>query len=239
MFGQNNNELSPQKGVKYFFCLCKKKIVLNTPCPVTKFVEIIDQKTSVKSKLLSACKHLVILYANFKLTINSLIELMIVVVIIGILSAVAVPQYQKFQAKARQAEAKSNLSGIYTAMTAFHAEWTEYYADFRAIGFGLNGDLGYDVGFGGAGIPGPAQHPNATFAGNAAAQFKASNYLGGGFNLKLGATKGSASLITAYTTTAKVFTAGAAGDLDNDATIDIWTINQDKDYTQVGDDVSQ
>ncbi len=42
----------------------------------------------------------------------SLIELMIVVAIIGILATVAIPNFSRFQAKARQSEAKTLLSGI-------------------------------------------------------------------------------------------------------------------------------
>ncbi len=44
----------------------------------------------------------------------SLIELMVVVAIIGILAAIAVPNYQRFTAKSKQAEAKSNLSALYS-----------------------------------------------------------------------------------------------------------------------------
>ena len=56
----------------------------------------------------------------------TLIELMIVVAIIGILAAVGVPQYQKFQARARQSEAKNVLGGAYTALKAYSAENSTY-----------------------------------------------------------------------------------------------------------------
>ena len=56
----------------------------------------------------------------------SLIELMVVVAIIGILSAIGIPQYSKFQAKARQSEAKTALSALYTAETSFYGEWNQF-----------------------------------------------------------------------------------------------------------------
>ena len=52
----------------------------------------------------------------------TLIELMIVVAIIGILAAVAIPNFVRFQAKSKQSEAKANLKGIYTAAKARIAE---------------------------------------------------------------------------------------------------------------------
>ena len=45
----------------------------------------------------------------------TLIELMIVVAIIGILAAIAIPNFLRFQAKSKQSEAKTNLGGIFTA----------------------------------------------------------------------------------------------------------------------------
>lgn len=49
----------------------------------------------------------------------TLIELMIVVAIIGILAAVAVPQYQNYTIRARMTDALSILSGAKTAYTEF------------------------------------------------------------------------------------------------------------------------
>ena len=55
----------------------------------------------------------------------TLIELMIVVAIIGILAAIAIPNFSKFQARAKQSEAKANLKAIYTAkQTNFGSEDT-------------------------------------------------------------------------------------------------------------------
>jgi type IV pilus assembly protein PilA len=52
----------------------------------------------------------------------TLVELMVVVAIIGILSAIAIPNYQRYQARSRQSEAKMNLSTGYTMEQGFYAE---------------------------------------------------------------------------------------------------------------------
>ncbi len=59
---------------------------------------------------------------------------MIVVVIIGILAAVAIPSYQGFQNKAKGAEAKVALSAIYSAEKAYYAEETKYSNLLATIG---------------------------------------------------------------------------------------------------------
>ena len=101
----------------------------------------------------------------------SLIELMIVVAIIGILATVAIPNFQRFQAKARQSEARTNLSGIYTGQKAFFSEWNQYYGDFRDIGFSPEGQLRYHVGFAAVGAPPAAPFVGSTVGGAAGTAF--------------------------------------------------------------------
>jgi type IV pilus assembly protein PilA len=56
----------------------------------------------------------------------TLIELMIVVAIIGILAAIAIPNFLKFQLKAKTSEGKTNLAAIRTASESVFAEYGEY-----------------------------------------------------------------------------------------------------------------
>ena len=78
----------------------------------------------------------------------SLIELMVVVAIAGILSAVAITQYRFFSGRARASEAKSALVGLFTAEKGFFAEHGLYHTSFQVIGFAPEGRIRYNVGFG-------------------------------------------------------------------------------------------
>ena len=56
----------------------------------------------------------------------TLIELMIVVAIIGILAAIAIPNFLRFQLKAKSSEGKTNLAAIRTAEESYFAEYGLY-----------------------------------------------------------------------------------------------------------------
>jgi type IV pilus assembly protein PilA len=58
----------------------------------------------------------------------TLIELMIVVAIIGILAAIAIPNFLRFQLKAKSSEGKVNIAAIRTAEESYLAEFGTYVA---------------------------------------------------------------------------------------------------------------
>src|SRR5436309_7451317 len=83
----------------------------------------------------------------------TLIELMIVVAIIGILAAIAIPNFMSYQAKARQSEAKVGLGGIFTAATAYYATNATYIvASFSELDYAPAGSPVYTFNYGGTAI---------------------------------------------------------------------------------------
>ena len=164
----------------------------------------------------------------------SLIELMVVVAIIGILAAIAVPNYQRFQAKAKQGEAKSNLAAIYSANKAFQQEWQTYTGRFRAMGFAPEGDLRYNVGFTAVGAGFPANYTGVPIA--SATTFDSVGYCAsaesGGANVVCRTVivpVAPGAVVGSVTPTAALFTAAARGNIDGDvADFDQWTMDQNK-----------
>ena len=142
----------------------------------------------------------------------TLIELMIVVAIIGILAAIAIPNFLRFQAKSKQSEAKGNLAGIFTGQTAYQAENNRFGSLSEIAWAPIGTSIRYTY-FSGTDTAGFVANPAYTAP------------TGVGF--------------TASTAdNPQMFTAGAVGNIDTDSFLDQWTINDVKTLVSVSDDVT-
>lgn len=164
----------------------------------------------------------------------TLVELMVVVAIIGILAAVAVPNYQRFQNKARQSEAKVQLGAIYTAETTYSAEANSYTSCLVNIGFNIAGGTVrfYNVGFAPAGVTGANYSVQGTgvsstcSAGNGVSYFSATAPSSVASALGTVISPNPGALNTS-------FTAGAVGKFSSGGRDDAWTMNDSKTLSNV------
>lgn len=175
----------------------------------------------------------------------TLVELMVVVAIIGILAAVAIPNYQKYQAKARQSEAKVTLAALYTAEQSYSIESSTYIACLGHIGFEHNAaQRYYSVGF-------HSQASQASQCGDGAGGKPCNHYYSGGTELVPG-TNGMPACVNIYDASSVVggstlasvngsvnsdqttqiskseFRAEAHGNISTEPGIDKWYIDQNK-----------
>ena len=180
----------------------------------------------------------------------SLIELMVVVAIIGILATIAVPNFQKFQARSKQTNAKAELSSIFSAQKSFFAEYSTYSAALPTVGYvpeGVNeGAIGYSARLGVKRYYGVSSGPttasdNANITGSLLIATPTTNYVHGypsAANLCSALqlpnfTTSHASVSPTLSLNADAFTAASQGCPLNSqqATLDVWHINMQRVLT--------
>ena len=138
----------------------------------------------------------------------TLIELMIVVAIIGILAAIAIPNFLRYQATSRQSEAKTNLGGIFVSEVAYFGNQGAY-GDFQQTGFALAGTTNRYT-------------------------YRANNAGTAGVNLfqtqnpAIVAVALCSTGVSAPAFTATGFTVTATANLDGDTAVDQWYVNDIK-----------
>ena len=179
----------------------------------------------------------------------TLVELMVVVAIIGLLSAVAIPNFQKYQARSKTSEAKLQLAAIYTAEASFYSDFSIYHNCLRYMGYDPTPEASsryYTTGFTHATVAiDPGAHASAVTSGLTSGECPASAVTGtNGVHHFLAGKKvgndvaGSSHVTTANTAlgTQQVLTmtyiAGAAGIVHKsfiaDTNSSFMTINENK-----------
>jgi len=185
----------------------------------------------------------------------TLVELMIVVAIIGILATIAVPQYQKFEAKSRQTEVRLALGAIHTVENSFAVDHNSFSGCLGNIGYSRDGTkfyytVGFKTGIIGATVCGPTGattkcntyewkanlNTDGTIAGYDAAAscddgesvsyFTANQGTGGAAAVTKNSDLTSTNKVTTAVATDS-FTVGAVGNVYKDYK-DTWSIDQNK-----------
>lgn len=138
---------------------------------------------------------------------------------VGILAAIAIPNFRTYQAKARQAEAKTTLKGIHLTATALQAANKTYeISDVGRLGYRLNGNQRYSYWYSVNGrpvvIPGSSQATGPCDV-----------------------TTPPVSVKPAVSATR--FIAVAKGNIDGDSTCDEWSVDETGVLKNTLNDVAQ
>jgi type IV pilus assembly protein PilA len=134
---------------------------------------------------------------------------MIVVAIIGILAAIAIPNFMKFMSKTKRAEVKYNLEAIFKCEISWFGENNTFSNSFSTIRWLPLGKIYYYTFW--AGNPGEYQG------------------LSTAVNPNPGVIPG---------TSQSSFTIYGWGNIDADGTVDVWYINDRKDMANTSDDLA-
>lgn len=149
----------------------------------------------------------------------TLIELMVVVAIVAFLAMIAVPNFKKFLAKAKRAEAYMNLHALYAAQKAYWAEHGEYAQ-------ALSGDN--SAGWQPEGYKGGGEKENFYYTYGLASGGEGTHHFTGKLNT-------SPSHLSAARVGKDTFVIAAAGDISGTGKPDIITVDQDNKIVIVQD----
>jgi type IV pilus assembly protein PilA len=185
----------------------------------------------------------------------TLVELMVVVAIIGILSAVAIPNFKRYQAKTKTSEVKLQLSAVYSALTSLQADYDAFATCLEDAGY-IPAQAGnyYAIGFNAqANTANQIVRDNGGTCANGAGvhggfQFPANKRVGSATAV-VGADLGEITIPGTYDTTltdvtvdnasGSSFVAGGVGVIDSDAAHNTaalgsqWIINENKSMVEV------
>ena len=165
----------------------------------------------------------------------TLIELMIVVAIIGILAAIAIPNFIKFQARWKTSEAKANLKAMFTTEKAFFQEKDRYSSFVQEVGYSPERNNRYRYNLD-TSVAYDNRSTQTTTVTGATTGIDFDTFKGFG----LGTGSSAATAVTAgicggniawglsnRADGTAVFTGAAQGNIDTDSTLDLWSVSTD------------
>ncbi len=139
--------------------------------------------------------------ARKTLSIITLVLGLVYVPVVGILAAIAIPNFIRFQARSKQSECKSNLKAAFLAQQSYFAEKGAWGESAREIGFTVDGRNRYAYRIGADSVL------PATLTTTPSSELEA------------------ATLLEEVGVQGDAVTMTCAGNLDNDATIDLWSVS--------------
>jgi len=151
----------------------------------------------------------------------TLIELMVVVAIIAFLATLSIPTFSRFFSKAKRTEAYMNLSSLYAAQKAYHAE----HGTYTDVLYGQKGLNWKPEGYNGGGKSEKFAYTYGFSHGAEGQQFFTGNL------------EAPSNALSASNVGKDTFTIAAAADIDGDGKYDILTVDQNNNIVVIQDDL--